>query len=208
MTRKSEEKNSSMKTKFFLLVTLALILLVLFFLIFIPTAAPSKRVEPPGATLQINKQTQEAVLGSYCWTIQENFFSAGALCADMGGISAPSDPLILTQFPTRAQIHFEIGIAPDNATMAIIPVTSGEESYKRNGVSEWNSLGQGSWSVALPLKASIDYPFQGQEFIKGDGLYIVSIVANWNKPSGIFLTDAAWGDTLYGFLIEVGAGNH
>lgn len=191
-----------MKTKIFLLVTLALLLTAC-----APNSTSAKLVEPRDAILEINNQTQRATLGSYCWTERKSF-SDSTVCADMMGISTPSTPLVITQLPVRAKIHFTIGIAPYEATMEVIPIAQKNEMGRNNGVINWNPTIPGAASITLPLKASSEYIFQQKDFIKGDGLYIIFVYADWNKPGGILLKDAAWGDASYGFLIQVGAGNN
>ncbi|MBL8062084.1 MAG: hypothetical protein JNK32_03625 [Anaerolineales bacterium] len=149
---------------------------------------------PPVATLEVNGQTQEAGLGSYCWT------SAGVnTCYDVAGISTPRDGLVLTDFPANAQIQFKTELAPDKVTMLVMPIKQGQELQGTDDFHrlwKWNSA-EMWWGAGLPPKIKIEYPFQEGEIGNEDGLYIIRIDASWQ----------GWGDASYGFLIQIGAGN-
>ena len=160
----------------------------------VPEVEPTLVVTPPPATLEVDGLTQMAGIGSYCWS------SGGAisksLCADMAGIPTARDPLVLTEFPVNAQFHFEIELVPDNVTMSVMPVTSGQELVGADNAHRFWNPGEG-WSGSLSPKSSFEYPFQEAEFVNGDGLYVILISASWKDR----------GDASYGFLIQIGAGN-
>lgn len=160
----------------------------------IPEVEPTLVVTPPTATLEVDGLIQMAGIGSYCWS------SGGAisksLCADMAGIPTTRDPLVLTEFPVNAQFHFEIELVPDNVTMSVMPVTSGQELVGADNAHRFWNPDKG-WSGSLSPKSSFEYPFQEAEFVNGDGLYVILISASWKD----------WGDASYGFLIQIGAGN-
>lgn len=157
------------------------------------TPTPSDYVLPPIAMLEVNGQTQEAGLGSYCWT------SAGVnTCYDLAGISTPLSPLELTEFPANAKFHFKTNLAPDKLTMAVIPIAQDQDFRWADDFHRlWNPNLAETWSGSLPPKVSVDYPFQKIEFTNGDGLYIIHASASWQNL----------GDVSYGFLIQIGAGS-
>ena len=155
---------------------------------------PTLAITPPPATLEVDSVTQTAGIGSYCWK-SEGIISK-SLCADMAGIPTARDPLALTEFPINAQFYFGMELAPDNVTMSVMPVTSGQELVGADNAHRFWNPGEG-WSGSLPPKVSFEYSFQETEFVNGNGLYVILISASWKD----------WGDASYGFLIQIGAGN-
>jgi len=151
---------------------------------------------PPGATLTINGQTQQAGVGSYCWTTGVGNAST-TTCAETAGVPTARHPLVIidaTSFIGR--FNLDILTPPDSVILTVVPITSADELPSSDGGHRLWQTGNG-WGAGLPLKTEIEYPFQEAEFVNGNGLYLAELNAQWDQ----------WGNINYDFLIQIGAGS-
>src|SRR5450756_1312651 len=58
-----------------------------------PTVEPA-RITPPGATMTVDGQTQEAGVGSYCWITNDGNAST-TTCAETAGVPTAREPLVI-----------------------------------------------------------------------------------------------------------------
>ena len=152
---------------------------------------------PPGARLTINAQTQEAGVGSYCWTTTAGT-TASYMCAELAGVPTARDPLVMTGTPPyTAHFHLENPTPPDSLTLSLTPVRPDGEIPSADPSHRFWKPGNG-WSAGLPLKTDVEFQFQeGGNVNNGDGLYLAELFAHWKNS----------GDVKYGFLMQLGAGS-
>ncbi|MEI7849026.1 MAG: WD40 repeat domain-containing protein [Chloroflexota bacterium] len=149
-----------------------------------PTIKPLSP-RPPEASLEISGKTQQAGIGSYCWSNGIAIVTQ-TLCADGAGIPTAREPLIAENTPYTAIFHLPLESPPDSLTVSVMPavkeVINGSKDQRLWGTSQ-------GWSGSLPLKKDNESTFQ-----ESPGLYVIQLDARWKD----------WGSVRYGFLVQVG----
>jgi WD40 repeat protein len=149
-----------------------------------PTVKPLSP-RPPEASLEINGKTQQAGIGSYCWSNGIAIVTQ-TLCADVAGVPTAREALVAENTPYTAIFHMPLESPPDSLTVSVMPagkeVINGSKDQRLWGTSQ-------GWSGSLPLKKDIESTFQ-----ESPGLYVIQLDARWKD----------WGSVSYGFLVHVG----
>lgn len=145
----------------------------------------SLATKPPAASLTIDGKTQEAGIGSYCWSSKSGFQNT-RLCADMVGLPTASEPLLSLNTPFTASFQLPLETPPDSLYISVMPAVNEIDSTQAS-VRTWQPAE--GWSDALPLKSEVEYEFQ-----ESPGLYLFQLNARWQE----------YGDVSYGFLVQVG----
>lgn len=133
--------------------------------------------EPPPATLDVDGQTQEARIGSYCWA---------QICVDMIGIPTPQEPLVV-ESPFTATVSFAFPEAPTEVGLAVFPATAEAELDENAQDARWwqpSGVDQQQLTPAMETDVTLDLE---------PGLYVLHVFAYLENE----------GDASYGFLVEV-----
>jgi WD40 repeat protein len=146
--------------------------------------------------MTVNGQTQEAGVGSYCWTTNAGNAST-TTCAEQTGVPTAREPLVIVDATSfTAHFNLEILTPPDSVILSVMPITPASEIPSADAGHRLWRTGSG-WGAGLPLKTDIEYPFQAAEFANGNGLYLAELSARWKNS----------GNVTYGFLMQIGAGS-
>jgi hypothetical protein len=142
-------------------------------------------IRPPAAVLQINGETQQAGVGTYCWRDESQGL---ALCLDAIGIATQTEPLVLSGSFT-AQFLLPVEGAPSDLRLNIRRATPELEMKEDNWQGlRWWAYSEGGEVHRLPLdqQPSLDLDL-------APGLYVLDLFVSWQ----------GLGDASYGFLLQV-----
>jgi hypothetical protein len=140
--------------------------------------------KPPLAVLTIHGASQEAGLGTYCWT---NEASGAGLCLDAIGIATPPEPLPVTS-PFTAQFMIPVEDEPRDVVLNIRQAAPELEMDEDALDLRWWAYGEGGTvhQLALEREPAVELDLE-------PGLYVLDLFVSWERL----------GDASYGFLVEV-----
>jgi hypothetical protein len=140
--------------------------------------------KPPLALLTVNGVSQEAGLGTYCWS---NETSGAGLCLDAIGIATPPEPLPVTS-PFTAQFMIPVEDEPRDVVLNIRHAAPELEMDEDALDLRWWAYGEGGTvhKLALEREPAVELDLE-------PGLYVLDLFVSWERL----------GDASYGFLVEV-----
>lgn len=142
--------------------------------------------QPPAASLQVDNQSQEAGIGTYCWKSQPKSTGPTGLCADMIGIPTAADPLIVHS-PVQLQFRIPVEGQPAEVVLNVISASTTKEKKDPNSDQRWWDFAEGQVhrldpSSSPSLKLQLE-----------PGLYVLDLFSRWDDGN----------DVSYGFLLSV-----
>jgi hypothetical protein len=140
--------------------------------------------KPPLAVLVVNGASQQAGLGTYCWTNEAN---GTGLCLDAIGIATPQEPLPVTA-PFTAQFMIPVEEEPRDVVLSIRQAAADLEMDEDALDLRWWAYGEGGLVHQLGLEHE-----PAVELDLEPGLYVLDLFVSWERL----------GDASYGFLVEV-----
>ncbi|MCX9083364.1 MAG: hypothetical protein OIN87_01035 [Candidatus Methanoperedens sp.] len=142
-----------------------------------------QEIEPPPATLKIDRTEQISGIGSYCWR-----GAWKALCADMVGIPTAQEPLIASS-TFSAHLRLPLQEPPYELRLDVIRVKDEDElNFSERGWRWWDTRDMQGKNFTLSLESEQDI-----ELSLEPGLYVLGVGAWWKEK----------GSASYGFLVEV-----
>jgi hypothetical protein len=140
--------------------------------------------KPPLAVLTVNGASQEAGLGTYCWS---NEASGAGLCLDAIGIATPPEPLPATS-PFIAQFLIPVEDEPRDVVLNVRQAVPELEMDEDALGLRWWAYGEGGTvhQLALEREPAVELDLE-------PGLYVLDLFVSWERL----------GDASYGFLVEV-----
>lgn len=154
-----------------------------------PAETPQARlpVVPPPAILEVEGTSQQAGIGSYCWSESLGEEEGVGICADMLGIPTAPEPLVV-QSPVAAKLHLPVAEKPSHLRVVVFPVVPDEALDSRvRGYLWWDEKSGGEIEAVL----------------QSDQEILLSLAGGWH----VLMVSAWWdglGDVVYGFLLSAG----
>lgn len=141
---------------------------------------------PPPAILSIDGNEQTSGIGTNCWKVENETYSA---CADYAGIITPAEPL-LTRSPFTAHLRMPLPESPEELGFSVTRVTDDDElNEAANGWRVWRLKYENATNrYKRPLERELDIYLSLKP-----GLYVLRVDANWKDN----------GSVSYGFLVKV-----
>ncbi len=149
----------------------------------VPDSRPQGRAGvPPEARLLAGQNDQVGGIGSYCWSGN----SLGR-CVDSVGVSVPKDVITVSD---GENVTFVLGFEPENASLTVLPHSSGTIVAKVGGFDIWQgqptaeaTLTYGWVDLSQALNVTLDLE---------PGRYVIELFVS-GQP----------GDVSYGFFVEI-----
>ena len=142
--------------------------------------------EPPLATLEINGKSQDARVGSYCWSTKDELDEPVEACQDSVGVPTVFAPLVASS-PVTAQLHFAMKEPPDQISASVFVASKAYEFEVPVGDLHIWSYKEGTL-VTLQPRSNQELTLE-----LDPGLYVFNVFCVWENK----------GESSYGFFIEV-----